>query len=85
MSRDGAAEWSVERAMPSNQQRVQVNGEERPLPEGCTIQHLLEMLGLGDQRVAVALNQDVIPRSGHASVILKADDRIEILEAVGGG
>ncbi|MEE3328746.1 MAG: sulfur carrier protein ThiS [Myxococcota bacterium] len=71
--------------MPSEEQRVQVNGEERPLPEGCTIQHLLEILGIGDRRVAVALNQDVIPQSGRAGVILKANDRIEILEAVGGG
>lgn len=71
--------------MTSKQPCVQVNGEARALPEGCTIQHLLEILGIGDRRVAVALNQDVIPQSGHTRVILKADDRIEILEAVGGG
>ena len=71
--------------MTSKQPCVQVNGETRTLPEGCTIQHLLEILGIGNRRVAVALNQDVIPQSGHTRVILKADDRIEILEAVGGG
>ena len=71
--------------MPSEEQWVQVNGQEQALTEGCTLKHLLDALGVGDRRVAVALNQDVIPQSGHANVILKANDRIEILEAVGGG
>ena len=71
--------------MPSEEQWVQVNGKEQPLAKGCTLKNLLDTLGVGGRRVAVALNQDVIPRSGHADVILEADDQIEILEAVGGG
>ena len=37
------------------------------------------------RRVAVAVNRDVVPRSLYGSVELSADDRVEILEAVGGG
>ena len=37
------------------------------------------------RRIAVAVNRDVVPRSRLASHALAAGDRVEILEAVGGG
>jgi sulfur carrier protein len=37
------------------------------------------------RRIAVAVNQDVVPRSRFASHPLAPGDRVEILEAVGGG
>jgi len=46
---------------------------------------LLRELGLGGRRVAVAVNREVVPRSGYESRTIAPDDRIEILEAVGGG
>ena len=64
---------------------VEVNGELHRLPASCTIAGLLEQLDLGGQRVAVAVNRDVVIRSRHAEVALASGDRIEILEAVGGG
>jgi len=70
---------------PSHESLVRVNGEEQPVPEHCTVLQLLEALGMRGRRVAVAINRHVVPRSDHAKVVLKADDRIEILEAVGGG
>jgi len=62
-----------------------VNGEVRVAPEDCSIGALLAALALEDRRVAVAVNRDVVPRSSFASHRLRAGDRIEILEAVGGG
>ena len=64
---------------------IVVNGEERPVPAECTIATLLESLELGTRRVAVALNRDVIPRSNSTDHTISPGDRIEILEAVGGG
>jgi len=46
---------------------------------------LIDVLDLGDRRVAIAINRAVIPRSSFATYTLQQDDRIEILEAVGGG
>ena len=43
------------------------------------------VLGLRERRLAVALNRSVVPRSTYDRVALAAGDRIEILEAVGGG
>lgn len=62
-----------------------VNGERRAVAPGATLASLLEALGLGQRRCAVAVNRSVVPRSHHARVALSAGDRIEILEAVGGG
>jgi sulfur carrier protein len=62
-----------------------VNGEPRALPPGCTVAGLVEVLGLDGRRIAIAVNRDVVPRSSYRSHRLVRGDRIEILEAVGGG
>ena len=62
-----------------------VNGESRSVPGPCTVQTLLEGLEVGASRVAVAINRDVVPRSTFRSRELTSGDRVEILEAVGGG
>lgn len=65
--------------------QVAINGEPRDVPPGCTVDALLAILSLSDRRVAVARNREVVPRSTYAQVAIEAGDRIEILEAVGGG
>ena len=62
-----------------------VNGEACTAQAGSTVQKLLVSLGLEHRRVAVAINRDVVPRSTFTDQELAAGDRIEILEAVGGG
>jgi len=64
---------------------VSINGEPRALAPPCTVAELLGQLELGRGRIAVAVNEAVIPRSRHAAHALESGDRIEILEAVGGG
>ena len=64
---------------------VVVNGESRALPAGATVESLLGALGFGERRCAVAVNRRVVPRSTYGRVSLAAGDRVEILEAVGGG
>ena len=65
---------------------VHINGEKRPIPEGSTVRSLLEGLGIADrQGTAVAVNMEVVPRRAHADVTLQAGDRVEIVQAVGGG
>ena len=62
-----------------------VNGEPRDVPAGCTVEALIQRLGLERRRIAVAVNQNVIPRSHFDDRALAPGDRVEILEAVGGG
>lgn len=62
-----------------------VNGEPRAVAPGCTLEALLQTLQLEGRRVAVAVNRDVVPRSAFPSRRVAPGDRIEILQAVGGG
>jgi thiamine biosynthesis protein ThiS len=70
---------------PSHGLSIHVNGGERSVPAGCSVAELLGLLGLGERRLAVAVNRDVVPRSAFAARRLSPGDRVEILEAVGGG
>jgi sulfur carrier protein len=72
-------------AQPSAREIILVNGEPQPLPEDAYVTGLLAQLGLAGRRVAVAVNRDVVPRSAWPTHRLQAGDRVEILEAVGGG
>ena len=65
--------------------RVHVNGEPKLLPGPCTVAELLVSLGLRTDGVAVAVNMSVVPRGAHATTPLAEGDRVEVLQAVGGG
>ena len=64
---------------------IAINGEQRTLEDGLNLQQLISMLDLENKRLAIEVNQEIIPRSEHASYILKQDDKIEIVQAIGGG
>jgi sulfur carrier protein len=64
---------------------VVVNGRELALADGSSVRDLLVTLGRGEGRVAVEVNQEIVPRSRHAEHLLKPGDRIELVHAMGGG
>jgi sulfur carrier protein len=65
--------------------RIQLNGDSFELPDGETVLDLLARLDLTGRRVAVELNQDIVPRSLHASTRINPDDQLEVVHAIGGG
>jgi sulfur carrier protein len=65
--------------------QIVVNGEAREVPSGTTLERLVDLLALERRRVAVAVNRSVVPRSDFGVRTVAAGDRVEILEAVGGG
>ena len=64
---------------------VRLNGDERECREGATIADLVEELGLGKKRIAVEVNQDIIPRAEYVQHGLQHGDEVEIVHFVGGG
>jgi thiamine biosynthesis protein ThiS len=64
---------------------IAINGESRTLEDGLTLQQLISLLGLKNKRLAIEVNQEIVPRSEHCSYILKQDDKVEIVQAIGGG
>ena len=64
---------------------ITFNEHPRTLPGGCTVAVLLEREGLAGRRVAVEVNREIVPRSAHATHVLAAGDRVEVVHALGGG
>lgn len=65
--------------------QILVNGERREMPAGATVTELIEALGLGERRLAVEHNGRIIRRAEFPRTALQADDRVEIVQAIGGG
>ncbi len=64
---------------------VLVNGEKQAVAVGATLADLLANLGLEGRRLAVEINDEIVPRSQHLSWCVNSGDRIEIVQAIGGG
>ncbi len=64
---------------------MSINGEERDVADGATIADLLAGLELRRDGIAVAVNDDVVPRTEHTVRTLRDGDRVEIIVAVAGG
>ncbi len=64
---------------------IQLNGEPHSTAPGTSLAQLLVDKGLGERRVAVEVNGEIVPRSAHGASVLCEGDRIEIVHALGGG
>lgn len=65
-----------------------INGEARSVASGgatFTVSALLVALGLGDRRVAVELNEQIVKRATYDDIAVTDGDVIEIVHFVGGG
>ncbi|MCS5592300.1 MAG: sulfur carrier protein ThiS [Gammaproteobacteria bacterium] len=62
-----------------------VNGENVILHDNANIKDLIEHLGCQNQRIALEVNETIIPKSTHEEYLLSDKDKIEIIKAVGGG
>ena len=65
--------------------QIILNGHSKQAFDGTTVAALLDELALAGKRLAVEVNEDVIPRSQHADHRLHDGDRVEIVHAIGGG
>ncbi|HEY2346090.1 MAG TPA: sulfur carrier protein ThiS [Xanthomonadaceae bacterium] len=65
--------------------QIFLNGEPAQLDAAATIAELLAREGYAERRVAVEVNQSIVPRSAHATHRLAEGDRIEVVTAFGGG
>jgi sulfur carrier protein len=64
---------------------IYLNGEARQVPDNCSAAQLVEELGLAGKRIAMEVNLEIVPRSSYADHILQTDDKVEIVNAIGGG
>jgi thiamine biosynthesis protein ThiS len=64
---------------------IRVNGEHRRLPDGTSVEEMVNLLGLDPLRVAVERNLKIVPRSTFGQICVEDGDDYEIVHFVGGG
>lgn len=65
--------------------QIVVNGEKKNVEQHITISELIEMLGIKVKVMAAAVNMEIVKKEEWDSYMLKEDDKIELLQFVGGG
>ena len=65
--------------------QVTINGEREPLEREMSVADLLADRRIESRRVAVEINEDIVPRKTYADTLVRDGDRIEIVTFVGGG
>lgn len=64
--------------------QIQLNGQPLNL-SSPSLAELIRQLELADKRFAIEINEELIPRGEHAKHQLHEGDRVEIVQAIGGG
>ncbi len=65
--------------------KIQVNGDTREYADNITVAEVIADLGLAGKRIAVEFNKEILPFHQHSSQRLQESDRLEIVQAIGGG
>ena len=64
---------------------VYVNGETREYAEKTSVADVIADMGLTGKKIAIELNKEILPFQQYDTQILQAEDRLEIVHAIGGG
>lgn len=63
---------------------VKINGESYDYV-GLSVAEMLERNGFSTDRIAVEINEDIVPKANYSSTVLKDEDTVEVVSFVGGG
>lgn len=64
---------------------VSLNAENTRLARNTFLQDALNLWGYRDAKIAVAINQEFVPKSQYATTTLNDGDLVDIVKPVGGG
>ena len=65
--------------------QIELNGKSRPAATTQSLEDLIAALDLAGKSLAVSINREVVRRAEWPNRRLQADDKIEIVHAIGGG
>lgn len=65
--------------------KIILNGKEENVEEGTTVAGLVALKGLDPRTVIVEYNYELVKEERWDGIVLKENDRLEILRFVGGG
>ena len=64
---------------------IYVNKEKQEIVDSLTLNGLVERLGVDTKGMAIAINNEVIPKSSWDKVQFKENDRVTMIRATAGG
>ena len=64
---------------------IRVNGKIKSIPNDYKVSNLLRDINISLKKVAIELNQEIIDKKKIDKMILKKNDKIEIVHFIGGG
>ena len=71
--------------MKNKKIQIYINGKKKIINVNYNLNNILEDFSLQNKLVAIELNKEVVPKSKYKTKKINQNDRIEILELIGGG
>ena len=65
--------------------KIKVNGKVKSIKEKYRMSDLVKNLKIPMKKVAIEINQEIIDKKKINKIVLKKDDKIEIVHFIGGG
>ena len=65
--------------------KIKVNGKIKSIPNNYKVSNLLRDINISLKKVAIELNLEIIDKKKIDKMILKENDKIEIVHFIGGG
>ena len=69
----------------SNMEKIQLNGDPYMVLQGTNLDELLNKLKIKREKVAIELNGIIAPKNNYTKISLKKNDKVEIVQFIGGG
>ena len=68
-----------------NVAKIQLNGDPYEINDGTNLNELLNKLKIQKNKVAIEVNGEIVEKNKYPNLILKKDDKVEIVHFIGGG
>jgi len=65
--------------------KIQLNGKKYQIRNGCNLKELLRILKKNNNKVAIELNGEIADKKKYNKILLKKNDKVEIVQFIGGG
>tara|TARA_X000000368_G_scaffold377810_1_gene331762 strand:- start:66 stop:284 length:219 start_codon:yes stop_codon:yes gene_type:complete len=68
-----------------NMAKIQLNGDPFEINIGTNLNELLNMLKIKKNKVAIEVNGEIVEKNKYLNLILRKNDKVEIVHFIGGG
>jgi len=69
----------------SNVAKIQLNGDPYEINDRTNLNELVNKLKIQKNKVAIEVNGEIIQKDKYQNLVLKKDDKVEIVHFIGGG